>query len=80
MAPIYPPTAARMLDPAALREAFDAVAPLTIGLEEEAILLDPGTLALLPRAADVIERCGGDPRFKLEMPAAQLEIVTAPQT
>ena len=41
MAPIHPPTAAPMLDPAALRAAFDAVAPLTIGLEEEAMLLDP---------------------------------------
>ena len=26
----------------------------------------------------MIERCGGDPRFKLEMPAAQLEIVLPP--
>ena len=78
MAPIYPTAAARTLDPAQLRATFDAVAPLTIGLEEEAMLLEPGTLALLPRAAEVIERCGGDPRFKLEMPAAQLEIVLPP--
>ena len=78
MAPIYPTAGARTLDAAELRAAFDAVAPLTIGLEEEAMLLEPGTLALLPRAADVIEQCGGDPRFKLELPAAQLEIVLPP--
>jgi carboxylate-amine ligase len=63
---------------AALREAFDRPAPLTIGLEEELMILDPDTLDLLPRAHDVIERVAGDARFKLELPAAQLEIVTAP--
>ena len=42
------------------------------------MLLDAQTLDLAPRAAQVIEALGGDPRFKLEMPAAQLEIVTAP--
>ena len=34
-----------------LRTAFDAPAPLTVGLEEELMLLDPETLDLLPRAA-----------------------------
>ena len=63
---------------AALRDAFDRPEPLTIGLEEELMLVDAGTLDLLPRASDVIERAGGDPRFKLELPASQLEIVTAP--
>jgi carboxylate-amine ligase len=42
------------------------------------MLLDASTLDLAPRAHDVIEALGGDERFKLEMPAAQLEIVTAP--
>lgn len=41
------------------------------------MLLDAETLDLAPRAAEVVEALG-DPRFKIEMPAAQLEIVTAP--
>ncbi len=42
------------------------------------MLLDAETLDLAPRAPEVIDALGGDRRFKLEMPAAQLEIVTAP--
>ena len=38
------------LTAAALRAAFDAPEPLTLGLEEELMLLDPETLDLLPRA------------------------------
>jgi glutamate---cysteine ligase / carboxylate-amine ligase len=60
-----------------LRAAFDAPEPLTVGLEEELMLLDPETLDLLPRAAAVVEPAG-DPRFKLEMPAAQLELSLPP--
>jgi carboxylate-amine ligase len=60
-----------------LRTAFDAPAPLTLGLEEELMLLDPETLDLLPRAAEVVESAG-DERFKLEMPAAQLELSLPP--
>ena len=69
--PSAPPSAAE------LRAAFDAPAPLTVGLEEELMLLDPETLDLLPRAAAVVEPAG-DPRFKLEMPAAQLELTLPP--
>ena len=72
MDPSSPPTAA------ALRAAFDAPAPLTVGLEEELMLLDPSTLDLLPRACDVLDLVSGDPRFKPELPAAQMEIVTPP--
>lgn len=61
-----------------LHAAFDAPAPLTIGLEEEVMLLHPETLDLAPRAADVLAALDGDPRFKLELPAAQLEILTPP--
>jgi carboxylate-amine ligase len=61
-----------------LRAAFDVAAPMTVGLEEELMLLDPETLDLTPRAADVLERASGDPRFKSELPAAQLEIMLAP--
>jgi carboxylate-amine ligase len=62
----------------ALRALFDATAPLTVGLEEEVMLLDPETLDLLPRALDVLARTGEDPRFMGELPAAHLEIVTPP--
>jgi carboxylate-amine ligase len=61
-----------------LRDRFDAPDALGVGLEEELFLLDPETLDLLPRAREVVEGTGGDPRFKLELPAAQLEIVTPP--
>jgi carboxylate-amine ligase len=60
-----------------LRAAFDAPEPLTLGLEEELMLLDPESLDLLNRAADVID-AADDPRFKLEMPASQLELRLPP--
>jgi glutamate---cysteine ligase / carboxylate-amine ligase len=60
-----------------LRAAFDAPEPLTVGLEEELMLLDPETLDLLPRAASVVEQAD-DERFKLELPAAQLELRLPP--
>lgn len=68
-----------MIDAAALRERFDVAQPLRIGLEEELMLLDAETLDLAPRAAELLSRLEGDPRFKLELPAAQIEIATSPQ-
>jgi carboxylate-amine ligase len=62
----------------ALRAAFASPSPLTVGLEEELMLLDPETLDLAPRAAEVLALLDGDPRYKLELPAAQLEIVLPP--
>jgi carboxylate-amine ligase len=62
----------------ALRAAFDAPAAMTVGVEDEFMLLDPGTLDLAPVARAVLAATGGDPRFKLELPASQLEIVTPP--
>jgi len=62
-----------------MQARFDAVTPLTVGLEEELMLVDPRTLDLLPRAKEVVERAA-DPRFKPELPAAQLEIVLPPTT
>jgi carboxylate-amine ligase len=59
-----------------LRAAFDAHEETTVGLEEELMLLEPETLDLAPRAHEVVA-AAGDPRLKVEMPAAQLEIVTA---
>ncbi len=63
---------------AELRAAFDTPAPSTVGLEEEAMLLDAATLDLAPRAPEILAQLGGDPRFKLELPASQMEIVVAP--
>jgi carboxylate-amine ligase len=63
---------------AELRAAFERHDGISVGLEEELMVLDPETLDLAPRASEVVAALAGDPRFKIEMPAAQLEIVTAP--
>jgi len=62
-----------------LRAAFDATEPYTLGLEEELMLLDPGTAELVPAAEEALALTGGDPRFTRELPAAQLEIVIGPR-
>jgi glutamate---cysteine ligase / carboxylate-amine ligase len=67
-----------MPSPSNLRVAFEADAPMTVGVEEELMVLDPETFDLAPRAHAVLERVEGDPRFKPELPAAQLEIALAP--
>jgi carboxylate-amine ligase len=66
------------LDTDALRAAFADDRALSIGVEEELMLLDPETLDLAPCAAAVRARLAGDERFKPELPAAQLEIVGRP--
>src|SRR5215207_6104197 len=60
-----------------LRAAFDAPAPLSVGLEEELMLLDLETFGLAPVGERAVAELD-DPRFKLELPAAQLEIVVGP--
>jgi carboxylate-amine ligase len=67
-----------MPSPSNLRLAFEADAPMTVGVEEELMVLDLDTFDLAPRAHAVLERVEGDPRFKPELPAAQLEIALAP--
>ena len=62
----------------ALRARFDAPDALGYGIEEELFLVDGETLDLLPQAREVHERVDDDPRFKLELMASQLEIVTPP--
>ncbi|RKQ93672.1 carboxylate-amine ligase [Solirubrobacter pauli] len=62
----------------ALRARFDEPDELGYGIEEELFLVDHETLDELPLAREVHERADGDPRFKLELMAAQLEIVTPP--
>jgi carboxylate-amine ligase len=71
-APLVPVTAD------ALRAVFGEPSAPTVGIEEELMLLDGGTLDLAPRAPELLAAAGGDPRFKLELPAAQVEIVTRP--
>lgn len=61
-----------------LRATFDAPAPFTVGIEEEVFLLDPAGHELAERAPELLERLGGPGHFKLELPAAQLELVTRP--
>jgi carboxylate-amine ligase len=62
----------------ALRAAFQRDCGLTVGIEEELMLLDPETLDLAPCAPALLTRLKGDERFKPELPAAQLEIVGRP--
>ena len=66
--------------PCAQFDLFDSVEPFTVGLEEEVMLVEPATLELRECAETLLRRLVGDPRFKPEMPAAQLELVTAPHT
>jgi carboxylate-amine ligase len=61
-----------------LRALFGEITPLTVGLEEEVMLLDAATLDLAPVADKVLVRLAGDDRFTRELPAAQLEIRTRP--
>lgn len=42
------------------------------------MLLDPATFDLAPRASEVLEALAGDPRFKGELPAAQVELISDP--
>lgn len=58
-----------------LRGVFEDVEPLTVGIEEEVLLLDPETLEPAPIGTEVAAR---DARLKPELPAAQLELVTRP--
>jgi glutamate---cysteine ligase / carboxylate-amine ligase len=61
-----------------LRAPFEVPSAMTVGLEEELMLLDARTLDLAPRAHEVLAATGGDERFKPELPAAQLEIAVPP--
>jgi carboxylate-amine ligase len=61
-----------------LRATFDAAPRHTVGLEEEVMLLDPATLELVPAAQAVLARVSEDFRFKLELPASQIEILVPP--
>ncbi len=62
----------------ALRRRFEHAPALTVGVEEEVILLDPATFLPVDAVEDVLARLDGDPRFKPELRCAQLELVTPP--
>ncbi len=64
-------------DAQALHRVFDAAESCTVGIEEEIMLLDPRTLDLCPRAAEVVAAARSD-AVKPELPASQLEISTPP--
>ena len=68
------------MTPDPLAAVFDAVTPFTVGLEEEAMLLDAETLAPADRAAELIARVGTSPATaKLELPACQIELTSRPR-
>lgn len=66
-------------DAQSLRARLDSGGPPLVGLEEELMVVHPHTLDLLPSAPTLLERLAGDSRFKLELPACQIEIVTPPR-
>jgi carboxylate-amine ligase len=61
-----------------LRATFDSRAAYTVGIEDEVMLLAVDSLELCPSGLEVLALLGGDPRFKLELPASQIEITTPP--
>src|SRR5438874_2322781 len=61
-----------------LRGIFSSVGGFSVGIEEELMLIDPVSLDLAPRCDEVLEALGPDDRFRPELPAAQIEIVTPP--
>lgn len=63
-----------------LRATFDRAGSYTVGIEDEVMLLDPETLEHAPLAPEILELLDRDDRFKLELPASQIEIVTPPTT
>jgi carboxylate-amine ligase len=54
----------------------DHARDLTLGVEEELMLLDARTLELAPVSGELLRATHGDPRFCAELPAAQIELVS----
>jgi carboxylate-amine ligase len=64
------------LTASSLRKVFDAAPELTVGVEEELMLVDPEERDLAPVVESVIVEIGGDDRYHRELRSSQLEIVT----
>ena len=64
------------LDEATVRAVFDRNEPLTAGIEEEVLLLDPTTLLPVPIADDIVAAAGEPASIKRELPACQVELAT----
>ena len=67
---------APLATPGTLGEAFDQHSKPTVGLEEELMLLEPSSGALVPAAEVALARAGGDPRYAREIRGCQIEIVS----
>lgn len=67
------------VDEDTVRHRFDRNTALTIGLEEEILLLDPRTHEPVP-VADEVVRSAARPGIKRELPTCQVELMTAPHT
>ena len=65
---------------AELRARFDANHPGTVGIEEELMLIDAASGALLHDEDLRDEVAGTDERFKPELPVSQIEVVLPPAT
>jgi glutamate---cysteine ligase / carboxylate-amine ligase len=61
---------------ASLRQRFDEVDDLTVGVEEELLLLEPVTLDPAPAAAWVLAELGESPAHRAELWAAQIELLS----
>jgi glutamate---cysteine ligase / carboxylate-amine ligase len=65
--------------PRAFRASYDkAIVPFTVGLEEELMLVDSATGRLVACVDDVLAHVDGDERFRAELRATQIELVTRP--
>jgi len=53
----------------ALRAVFDAAEPLTVGIEEEAMLLDGETFQLAPRAGELLAALAEGPTVQARAPS-----------
>lgn len=59
-----------------LRRLFDHGSELTVGVEEELMLVDPERLVQVPAIDRVLELVGDDPRYVRELKDTQVELVT----
>jgi carboxylate-amine ligase len=62
--------------PEDVRALFERRSSLTVGVEEELMLVDPATLRQVPAIDRVLELVGEDSRFTRELKDTQVEIVT----